>query len=230
MSAILKFSCVSERELQDELSVIKALKGLSTINHALAGAGVEGFLSFDTAEDRDAARAKIESTLKFLDVSGAKKETKKKKQREVPMNVASQLFTYTSAPTVAQQQQDGSGRGRGGQGRGRAQGRGRGRGQGRGRGDFRPRVKMIQGYTAVLDNVPFSMTNDQLAREFSECGQIYDINRLELMAMIYFDSADAVQRAIVARNGQKIKDSIVTVSSGGTVKVPAPLHAEEVHA
>ena len=89
---------------------------------------------------------------------------------------------------------------------------------------------MIQGYTAVLDNVPFSMTNDQLAREFADCGQIYDINRLELMAMIYFDSAEAVQRAIVARNGKKIKDNVVTVSSGGTVKVPAPLHAEELHA
>eukprot|EP00331_Platyophrya_macrostoma_P017776 CAMPEP_0176466960 /NCGR_PEP_ID=MMETSP0127-20121128/38195_1 /TAXON_ID=938130 /ORGANISM="Platyophrya macrostoma, Strain WH" /LENGTH=251 /DNA_ID=CAMNT_0017860211 /DNA_START=189 /DNA_END=945 /DNA_ORIENTATION=+ len=65
--------------------------------------------------------------------------------------------------------------------------------------------------------------DDQIARLFMTCGAIYDINRLETMAMVYFDSAEAVQRAILTMNGQKIQNSIITVSSGGCVRVPAPV-------
>ena len=105
-------------------------------------------------------------------------------------------------------------------GRGRG-GRGRHFGSGaRGRAYF-PRVPMIQGYVAVVDRVPFSATNDQIAQAFSAAGQIYDINRLENMAMLYFDTAEAVQRAIVLMNGKKLHTEIVTVSSGGVVRVPA---------
>ena len=122
-------------------------------------------------------------------------------------------------------------------------GHGRGRGQGRGRGNMRGRnqnsrgqanaapfvpIPMIQGFVAVLDNVPFNTTNEQIAKCFSGAGQIFDINRYELMAMVYFDSQEAVQRAIVALNGKKIKDNVITVSSGGVVKVPLPyIHAQQ---
>jgi hypothetical protein len=87
---------------------------------------------------------------------------------------------------------------------------------------------MIQGYIAVLDNVPFNATNEQIATSLSGSGQIFDINRYELMAMVYFDSSEAVQRAILALNGKRIKDNVITVSSGGAVKVPLPyIHAQQ---
>ena len=119
------------------------------------------------------------------------------------------------------------------QGRGRGRGRGAGRGnthRGRGRGNTPPFVPipMIQGYVAVLDNVPFNTTNEQIAKCFVGAGQIFDINRYELMAMVYFDSQEAVQRAIVLLNGKKIKENVITVSSGGVVKVPLPyIHAQQ---
>lgn len=138
------------------------------------------------------------------------------------VSAASSGAAATAGPSADQEGQERGpqrGRGRGGQQRGRG-----GRG-GRG-GNFqqRPRIPMIQGHVAVLDNVPVNATNDQIARSFDGCGgAIYDINRLENMAMIYFSTSEAVQEAIVKMNGQKLGSKIVTVSSGGTVRVPAPM-------
>lgn len=121
--------------------------------------------------------------------------------------------------------ENGQGRGRGGYSRGRG-GRGRGRG---GRGGYhrgaRPGYVMprfVEGHIASIHGVPVSMTNDQIAEAFNECGTIYDIARYENLAMVYFDSAASVLEAICKVNGQKLNGSVVTVSDGGTLRVPIP--------
>jgi hypothetical protein len=50
------------------------------------------------------------------------------------------------------------------------------------------------------------------------------------MAMIYFDSADAVQRTIVAHVGQKIGIALSQLAVGQNRKGTCPLPRREVHA
>lgn len=224
MSEILKFKCSSEKEISDATPALKTdLPGLRTINFNAEAKGVAGFLSFDSAEHCEGAKKIISEKFKDLDiVTPYAESSKKKKQQKGKHNQVEEFFNYDRAPEQRQQ----SGRGnapQGGNGRGRgANGRGRGRGfRGRGRGF--PNMHMIQGHVCVIDGVPFNTTNEQLAKLFSECGQIYDINRFEQMAMIYFDKAEGVQQAILGFNGHKLKNNTLVVSSGGTVKVPIPM-------
>eukprot|EP00331_Platyophrya_macrostoma_P004878 CAMPEP_0176416680 /NCGR_PEP_ID=MMETSP0127-20121128/6475_1 /TAXON_ID=938130 /ORGANISM="Platyophrya macrostoma, Strain WH" /LENGTH=280 /DNA_ID=CAMNT_0017796771 /DNA_START=76 /DNA_END=918 /DNA_ORIENTATION=- len=167
-----------------------------------AAATYFNYESYDQMRERKDTEARIQAAV----------ERKKERRQQ-------QAATQQQHSDGAEQPQHQQGRG----GRGGAFGGRGGRRGGRGGFHGRQRVPMIQGFVAVLDNVPFSTTNDQIARLFMTCGAIYDINRLETMAMVYFDSAEAVQRAILTMNGQKIQNSIITVSSGGCVRVPAPV-------
>ncbi|CUG90143.1 RNA-binding protein, putative [Bodo saltans] len=228
-------------------AALKELKGIESVASLPNKKGRTVFAKF--AND-DAATAALEVLKTNTNVvipaaKGEKKESavtapvasSKKKQ-----NAASEFFRYdpysgprpvvsaaaSATPAAAaagpseQQDQERPQRGRG---RGGQQSRGRGgRGVRGGPHQQRPRIPMIQGHVAVLDNVPVNATNDQIARSFDGCGgAIYDINRLENMAMVYFSTSEAVQEAIVKMNGQKLGSKVVTVSSGGTVRVPAPM-------
>lgn len=83
--------------------------------------------------------------------------------------------------------------------------------------------QFIEGHVASINNVPMSMTNDQIATVFEDCGVIYDIARYETLAMVYFDCQDSVLNAIVHVNGsKKMNGNVVTVSDGGTLRVPIP--------
>lgn len=86
--------------------------------------------------------------------------------------------------------------------------------------------QFIEGYVASINNVPVSMTNDQLAEVFNSCGTIFDITRYETLAMIFFDTADAVTEAICKANGSKLHGNVVTVSDGGILRVPIPPHLQ----
>lgn len=240
MTEILKFKCASEKEIAEMTPSLKTdLPGLRTINFNAEAKGVAGFLSFDSAEQCEAAKKIIETKFQDLDLK-APYETnqKKKKQSKEKPNKVDEFFNYDRPPqeekerdvrndTQQGQHNQRSNANNNANGRGGRGNNGRGRG-GRGRGGFRgrgraPNMQMIQGHVCVIDGVPFNTTNEQLAKLFGGCGQIYDINRFELMAMIYFDKAECVQNAIVNFNGHKLKDNVLVVSSGGTVKVPIPM-------
>lgn len=185
---------------QDEAAVgKKKQKQLAT----QAAATYFNYESYDQMRDRKEAEARQQAAVE------------RKKSRQSSSRGGASEPAAAGAKSDAEADQSGRG-GRGGARGGRRGGRG-------GRGFSRQRVPMIQGYVAVLDNVPFCTTNDQIARLFMTCGAIYDINRLETMAMVYFDTTEAVQRAILAMNGQKIFQNTITVSSGGCVRVPAPV-------
>jgi copper chaperone CopZ len=229
-------------------AALKELKGIETVASLPNKKGRNVFAKFITEDDASAALEALKSNDKVV-VPGEKKEKSDAQQtaasgKKKTHNVAGDFFRYdpysgprptTDAAAAAgssQQQQrqggggqkrqpnsnDGSRGGRGGRG-----GRGS-RGGGRGGYQQRPRMPMIQGHVAVLDNVPVNATNDQIAKCFDGCGgAIFDINRLENMAMVYFSSTEAVQEAILKMNGKQLGSHIVTVSSGGTVRVPAPM-------
>lgn len=115
--------------------------------------------------------------------------------------------------------------GRGGRGGYRSNSRGGrgagGRGRGRGRGFHMP--QFIEGHIASINNVPLSMTNDQIADLFNDCGVIYDIARYENLAMVYFDCQESVLNAIVKVNGtKKMNGTLACVSDGGVLRVPIP--------
>lgn len=228
MSEILKFKCSTEKIIAEATPALKVdLAGLRTINFNAEAKGIVGFFSFDTVANCEAAKKVIAERFADLDiVSPYTEPSKKRKQQKDKPNQVEEFFNYDRAPHERLPIGRGNGGNNGNQngparGRG-AHGRGRGRGfRGRGRGF--PNMQMIQGHVCVIDGVPFNTTNDQLAKLFCDCGQIYDINRFEQMAMIYFDKAEGVQQAIVGFNGHKLKDNVLVVSSGGTVKVPVPM-------
>lgn len=148
----------------------------------------------------------------------------------------------------------GIGGGRGGNGqkqssRGQGHGVGRGgRGRGRGgvsgnsqnfqeginanfvaRGGYRqqqrpPYIPPASVNIAVVDNIPFNMTNLQIADAFCQFGQILDISRLEMMAMVFYDSQESVHNCIQGMNGQTLKSNVISVSSG-SMKIPGPIAA-----
>jgi copper chaperone CopZ len=227
-------------------TALKELKGIESVASLPNKKGRTVFAKFAN-DDAAAAALEVLKTNTNVVIPAAKGEKKepsavtapvassKKKQNAVgdffrydpysgPRPVASATATAAAAAAGPSekhdQEQPQRGRGRGGQ---QSRGRG-GRGGRGGNHQQRPRIPMIQGHVAVLDNVPVNATNDQIARSFDGCGgAIYDINRLENMAMVYFSTSEAVQEAIVKMNGQKLGSKIVTVSSGGTVRVPAPM-------
>ncbi|RNF16328.1 RNA-binding protein [Trypanosoma cruzi] len=83
-------------------------------------------------------------------------------------------------------------------------------------------VPSAQVNVAFVDNIPFNMTNDQLIEVFSPFGRVLDINRYELMAMIFYDSPESVLRCIQQLNGKTVRGNIISVSSG-SVRIPGPV-------
>ncbi|EAN78508.1 RNA-binding protein, putative [Trypanosoma brucei brucei TREU927] len=77
---------------------------------------------------------------------------------------------------------------------------------------------------ALVDNVPFNMTNDQVARLFSPFGELIDLSRYETMAMVFYRSPDSVLKCIQQLNGKTVKGKIITVSSGA-ITIPGLLAA-----
>ncbi|KEG15288.1 putative RNA-binding protein [Trypanosoma grayi] len=111
-------------------------------------------------------------------------------------------------------------RGRGARG-GRGQHGGRqpaGTGRGRRQPFFVPPAQVS---VAFADNIPFNMTNEQLIEVFVPFGRVVDINRYELMAMVFYDSPEAVLNCIQHLNGKIVKGNVVSVSSG-SVRIPGP--------
>ncbi|RNF01643.1 RNA-binding protein [Trypanosoma rangeli] len=82
-----------------------------------------------------------------------------------------------------------------------------------------PFVPPAQVNVAVVDNIPFNMTNDQLIEVFSPFGRVFDINRYEMMAMIFYDSPECVSQCIQQLNGKTIRGNVISVSSG-YVRIP----------
>lgn len=247
MSSVRLF-CV-EGNYEAVEAALKELKGIETVASLPNKKGRNVFAKFLTEEAAAAAAETLKANDKVVLPSGDKKErvaaapTNSAGGKKKVANLAGDFFRYdpysgprqpsaTAAPQAGpsgqgeNQQRPQRGRGRGQQPRGRG-----GRGGRGGNFQSRPRIPMIQGHVAVLDNVPVNATNDQIARSFDGCsGAIYDINRLENMAMVYFSTTEAVQDAIVKMNGQKLGNNVVTVSSGGTVRVPAPMapHSDDM--
>lgn len=244
MSSVQLF-CI-EGDYESVEATLNALKGVESIASLPNKKGRSVFVKFQSEELAAAAQESLKENPKVT-LPGQGKKTaaaaadgisaaKKKKSSN---NAVADFFTYQpysggKKETRSNEQEehaqgaDDQNRQPRHRGRGGARGGGSGRGGGS-RGGFRggsrgPRVPMIQGFVAVLDNVPFSTTNDQIAKLFATSGGIiYDINRLENMAMVYFNTPEAVQQAILLMNGKKIQNNVITVSSGGHVKVPAPM-------
>ncbi|ESL10560.1 RNA-binding protein [Trypanosoma rangeli SC58] len=85
-----------------------------------------------------------------------------------------------------------------------------------------PFIPPAQVNVAVVDNIPFNMTNDQLIEVFSPFGRVIDINRYEMMAMIFYDSSECVLQCIQQLNGKSIRGNVISVSSG-YVRIPGPV-------
>lgn len=93
--------------------------------------------------------------------------------------------------------------------------------RGRGRSN-QPFIPTVKGFIAFVANVPVNVTNTQIAEFFGGCGNIFDIDRVENCALIFFDSKEAVDQAVVNLNGKSFKGGVLTVSRGGTVRAPIP--------
>ncbi|RNF03521.1 RNA-binding protein [Trypanosoma conorhini] len=85
-----------------------------------------------------------------------------------------------------------------------------------------PFLPLAQVNVAVVDNIPFNMTNDQLIEIFSPFGRVFDINRYEMMAMVFYDSPECVLQCIQQLNGKNIRGNVISVSSG-SVRIPGPV-------
>lgn len=240
----IQFYCTEE----DFKTIEPALKNISGVVSLAALPTKKGrsvFVKLDSEDIIEVTKPKIGEIkgVVFPDPNKTREKlVKAAKADDGSQAIAAALFTYETKPPAAaaaaapqQQGQRTQNKQRGGRG-GRGSNSNNGNRKGgdaqqqqqeggqqpqRRRNNHKQRFPMIQGHVAVIDNVPFSTTNNQIAEAFVGCGMIYDINRLENMAMVYFDSAEAVQRAILALNGKSVQANTVTVSSGGVVKVPA---------
>eukprot|EP00758_Cryptobia_borreli_P003495 Tbor_TRINITY_DN3785_c0_g3::TRINITY_DN3785_c0_g3_i1::g.2435::m.2435 len=230
MSVILKFKCKNDVELNNALPAVKLVDGVKTISHLFNGSHVIGYLSFENQECLEEAKVILSEKagqLEFVSSNPStttRKNSKRQKAKGRSAEGKNALREFTSEFFVApeprkeeyepnytkRQHQKQTGQGRGGR-----------RWNGEEKGLGRIPLQTINGHIAVIDNIPHNTTTSQLAAAFVGCGQIFDINRVEKMGMIYFTSMDAVEKAIFQFNGRLINGSIITVSNGGIVKLPS---------
>ena len=234
----IQFYC-TEADFTSIETALKNVTGVVSLAALPTKKGRSVFVKLESEDLIDATKPKIGEIkgVVFPDPSKTREKlVKAAKPDDGSQAIAAALFNYDHKPaaaaaTAAAPQQQQQGRQQKPRGRRSNNNNNNGRKDGgepqqqqqqqRRRPNHKQRIPMIQGHVAVIDNVPFSTTNNQIADAFVGCGMIYDINRLETMAMVYFDSAEAVQRAILALNGKMVQANTVTVSSGGVVKVPA---------
>ena len=85
------------------------------------------------------------------------------------------------------------------------------------------RERIVNCYAATIFNVPPAATNKDVCDAFAPSKDILSVQRVDDIALLYFTSADAVQRAILAMNGKSLKGNIVCVSASGVVRVSVPV-------
>jgi hypothetical protein len=226
------------------VSQLQKLDGVLSVARNNTIEGVEGFVSFENPELAAAARNnRPADALYVLEDPAREPVRRERKQTSAASAGASKrgkgaahggqpftadFFNGPSPSTMRAEPVRGGGRGGGrggsrGGGRGGDESNGRARNGGRGgNGDGPRRPPLIKAHAVCVHNVPVNVTNDQIFQAFKQTGHIFDIRRMERLALLLMRDAESVVEAIVAMNGKQLGGVNVVVCGGGEMRMPVP--------